>query len=1276
MANKITNRNKLFIFLFSSILLILVFTGLLSPILLNNEREDWDKTLIDRIDFIENSFQKTFDEMSHRLININSQLKSRIHSKLGKNNFDLTAIFNLFQNSKYQNYSLQLYDSTGNLYAWNSEIILYANEIPKLNETLNQTFFSGHKLFTFLTLADTVKLNGNQYTIVISAPVYKHYNLTEVESSSLDVADSLSDGLNVDVFINYLPSGQLSIDGRKYSFPILNNYRNKIAIASFEKPSLEAQLNKDKNNVELFQGILAIILFLIVGIWVFPAVKKMQSKSIRMFLIVIYLIVLRILLFNFGIPASLINNSLTDASNFSSVFAYGIVRSPLEFTITVTFLLFVLIIGYRYIINFLDQQSSSGRINFSKFFLVFVIVVPLYLLTLRGIGASIRSVVFDSTIRYFKIFSLIPTPPILLMDCNILLLALSVFLFLQMLLILLFAKRVFEGRKKNIQFFLVTFLIIQLLGWLMDEFQSEPQGTPLIRIISITVSFIFAYFVIFSGRRNPIQFVYYAFAASLISVSLLSYYNSEIERESLKTTAQELTRTNENVVEFMVFQTMTQIQQNNEIINAFYQKEDLSPDAFVLWTNSLFYRESVRSAIEFYNVQKKYLGGFQTNKEFYSEPFDNYLKRISDSIKVFKQANLYGDQITLVGVSPLKDKDNLIGYMVVSAIYDEDYFNFSYLPNFLISPRTGISSSLDLSKLKVFDFHNNELVRSYGDVSLTNKDQKLILDANFGNYSEAWLNMNMNGEDNLVYALKINSPDKNKVLAIALEQKKYSWNLSNFFKIFFIHTIIIIFFLLLYLALKFRQLKIVLRSYRSRLIGAFLVVSIIPLVVIAFYFRNLTEEKNSELIQKRLNELSKQIESYIYIYTNESSLNPSMVFDKASHDLGIKFSVYENGSLIFSPQNDFVNAGLFPITLSSNVFQSCIIGKYQKIFVQETFNGTRYNAIYSKNKINGADYIISVNDLMNVISFPFSDVDLDFFLFGTFSLAVILLILFSTLIAEQISLPIRKLTLATKSVGTGDLNVKVENKTRGEIKDLIDGFNQMVLRIKQSQIDIARLERETAWKEMAKQVAHEIKNPLTPMKLSIQQLVAAYKDNSPKFSSIFEKVTETITSQIEILRNIASEFSNFARMPRANIEKVNLITSINETLNLFTDEKKLISFLHSENVIYVNADQDQFKRTIINMIRNSIEAGAKKIEVTLIKENNSCKIRMTDDGAGINNENFEKVFDDNFTTKYGGMGLGLSLAKRFVESISGSIKIEKSSGSGTTFLLTLPLAEK
>jgi nitrogen fixation/metabolism regulation signal transduction histidine kinase len=259
------------------------------------------------------------------------------------------------------------------------------------------------------------------------------------------------------------------------------------------------------------------------------------------------------------------------------------------------------------------------------------------------------------------------------------------------------------------------------------------------------------------------------------------------------------------------------------------------------------------------------------------------------------------------------------------------------------------------------------------------------------------------------------------------------------------------------------------------------------------------------------------------------------------------------------------------------------------------------------------------------------------------------------------------------SVASGDLSFEIPvNKEKGEIRDLVGGFNVMIQELKRGQAEIASFERETAWREMARQVAHEVKNPLTPMKLAIQHLAAAYRDNSPKFGEIFEKVIKTSISQIDILSNIASEFSAFARMPNPKLEKINIRGVIEDACNLFMEEKVSVAVDPLEDTI-IMADKDQFKRAFINLFRNSVQAGAKNIRVTFELTKEKCFIMVTDDGKGMPPELKEKVFEPNFTTKEHGMGLGLNLTKKIVESINGEIEVYETSSKGTSFKIILPI---
>ena len=220
---------------------------------------------------------------------------------------------------------------------------------------------------------------------------------------------------------------------------------------------------------------------------------------------------------------------------------------------------------YKYLIGNYNDKVSEIKRDPLKFWLIMITGLVIYLPSLRGFGASIRSVVFDSTIRYFKDFSLLPSAPVIIMDINILLLGISSVIFSVIILYFIIkysGNKLLKGKYIVIG---VIFILVQSAAFLYDFLQDEPQGTPLIRIIYITLTFALTILIFHSKKNIKYILLYFALAASVISVSYLSSYNSEIEKESLKTTAGELTRTNQNVVEFMIYQTMVQVQQNTNI---------------------------------------------------------------------------------------------------------------------------------------------------------------------------------------------------------------------------------------------------------------------------------------------------------------------------------------------------------------------------------------------------------------------------------------------------------------------------------------------------------------------------------------------------------------------------------------------------------------------------------------------------------------------------------------------------------------------------------------
>jgi len=254
--------------------------------------------------------------------------------------------------------------------------------------------------------------------------------------------------------------------------------------------------------------------------------------------------------------------------------------------------------------------------------------------------------------------------------------------------------------------------------------------------------------------------------------------------------------------------------------------------------------------------------------------------------------------------------------------------------------------------------------------------------------------------------------------------------------------------------------------------------------------------------------------------------------------------------------------------------------------------------------------------------------------------------------------------------------VSLKRHSSDEIGELFDSFNEMVLELRKNREELSRVEREAAWREMAKQVAHEIKNPLTPMKLSLQHLRQAFRDKAKNLDEIVERVSKTVMDQVDTLARIATEFSHFARMPDRRFERVDVHQVLKESVSLF-DHVSGVQFRprFSAATPVVIADRDELRRVFVNVLRNSIQAMEAKgtISVETVIDGSKCVIRFSDTGSGMSQGVLEKVFEPNFSTKSDGMGLGLAISQRVIHDLDGTIAIRSAVGAGTTVEIALPL---
>lgn len=243
-----------------------------------------------------------------------------------------------------------------------------------------------------------------------------------------------------------------------------------------------------------------------------------------------------------------------------------------------------------------------------------------------------------------------------------------------------------------------------------------------------------------------------------------------------------------------------------------------------------------------------------------------------------------------------------------------------------------------------------------------------------------------------------------------------------------------------------------------------------------------------------------------------------------------------------------------------------------------------------------------------------------------------------------------------------------------EIEVLVDAYNSMIDQLEESAAKLAKSEREQAWREMAKQVAHEIKNPLTPMRLSVQSFEQKFNPNDKNIKEKLAEFSQTLIQQIDVMSSIASAFSDFAKMPTQNREEIDVISVVKLAIDIF--DKKYITYTFTEDVLHANLDKTQLIRIVTNLVKNAIQATDKEenpaINITVLSENNSVKISVSDNGKGIPDDVKDFIFEPKFTTKSSGMGLGLPMIKNIIEAYQGSINFTSKTGEGTVFTVVLP----
>ena len=287
----------------------------------------------------------------------------------------------------------------------------------------------------------------------------------------------------------------------------------------------------------------------------------------------------------------------------------------------------------------------------------------------------------------------------------------------------------------------------------------------------------------------------------------------------------------------------------------------------------------------------------------------------------------------------------------------------------------------------------------------------------------------------------------------------------------------------------------------------------------------------------------------------------------------------------------------------------------------------------------------------------------------------IIAIFISFWLSSYITKSFKEVSEKINQMQLGKRNEKIEiSNASKEISILLNAYNQKVDELEESAIKLAKSEREEAWREMAKQVAHEINNPLTPMRLTIQSFTRRFNPQDEDYKEKLKDFSDTMILQIDTLTSIASSFSNFAKMPTRNDEELNVVDVVKKGLEIF--KEPYITYHSEKEIILANLDKIQLTRIVTNLVKNATQALTEvdnpKIEVKVKQVNKQVVILISDNGKGIADEHKTQIFEPKFTTKSSGMGLGLAMVKNIIEAYNGSIDFTSQLEKGTVFTVKLP----
>jgi signal transduction histidine kinase len=484
-------------------------------------------------------------------------------------------------------------------------------------------------------------------------------------------------------------------------------------------------------------------------------------------------------------------------------------------------------------------------------------------------------------------------------------------------------------------------------------------------------------------------------------------------------------------------------------------------------------------------------------------------------------------------------------------------------------------------------------------------------------------------------------------------------------------------------------------QFRDKVLNAFFVVGTVTVAAMGWVGLRVVTGENDRAVESWLRQHLERVEDTLNSEAQSDELAYGVLervdLDSLSERVGLDLNVYRGVDLSRSTRPNLIRERLIDSRLPVKAYEALFFDGFRFITVEQKLGSFTYTAGYRAlvDEEGKPRYVISLPTLPEQERIEEERARTVAYLFGALLLLVMVVMVTAAALANALARPMARLRSGLQAVAEGRFESIGPVRSRDEISDLVRTFNAMQDQLVESRTLLAQQERQLAWREMARQVAHEIKNPLTPMKLSIQHLRSAFRRSGSteenkegkSFSGIFGRTTSTLIEQIDALARIADEFASFGRMPRHVQEPVDLNAVVEEAVSLMANQSEVqIRMALTERTPIVNGDREALRRMFINLIKNAAQSvpedrkGMIRLTTEWDKQQELIVVRVIDNGTGIDPRLWNKIFVPSFSTKTSGTGLGLALAQKTIDDMKGEIGFD-TSNSGTTFWIRLHAAE-